>query len=146
MEIDEYNNYYQTHTLPSGAHSIPLPLIGVPSLNPQQITGFTYTSASDHGTLNGSGSGPTSVAFNFHDYPAQYLVLQWDGPQGGAQFFYVGEEQGSVTFNSPWGTAQGLSGYLETSVAVPEPTTVIAGVLLLLPFGASMFRILRRNH
>jgi len=30
--------------------------------------------------------------------------------------------------------------------AVPEPTTMIAGVLLLLPFGASTLRILRRNR
>lgn len=31
-------------------------------------------------------------------------------------------------------------------VAVPEPTTVLAGALLLLPFGASTLRILRRNR
>jgi len=31
-------------------------------------------------------------------------------------------------------------------VAVPEPTTVIAGVLLLLPFGASTVRVLRKNR
>jgi hypothetical protein len=31
-------------------------------------------------------------------------------------------------------------------VAVPEPTTMIAGALLLLPFGASAARILRRNR
>lgn len=29
---------------------------------------------------------------------------------------------------------------------VPEPSTVVAGALLLLPFGASTLRILRRNH
>jgi hypothetical protein len=31
-------------------------------------------------------------------------------------------------------------------VPVPEPTTMIAGALLLLPFGASAVRILRKNH
>jgi uncharacterized protein (DUF779 family) len=31
-------------------------------------------------------------------------------------------------------------------VAVPEPTTIIAGALLLLPFGASTLRILRKNR
>jgi hypothetical protein len=31
-------------------------------------------------------------------------------------------------------------------VAVPEPTTMIAGALLLLPFGASTLRILRKNR
>jgi hypothetical protein len=30
-------------------------------------------------------------------------------------------------------------------VAVPEPSTIIAGALLLLPFGASMLRIVRKN-
>ena len=30
--------------------------------------------------------------------------------------------------------------------AVPEPTTILAGALLLLPFGVSMVRILRRNR
>jgi hypothetical protein len=31
-------------------------------------------------------------------------------------------------------------------LAVPEPTTMIAGALLLLPFGASTLRILRKNR
>jgi hypothetical protein len=31
-------------------------------------------------------------------------------------------------------------------VPVPEPATMIAGALLLLPFGASTLRILRRNR
>ena len=33
-----------------------------------------------------------------------------------------------------------------TAIPVPEPTTMIAGALLLLPFGASTLRILRRNR
>ena len=32
------------------------------------------------------------------------------------------------------------------AVAVPEPTTLVAGALMLLPFGASTLRILRRNR
>jgi len=32
-----------------------------------------------------------------------------------------------------------------TLAAVPEPATVFAGALLLLPFGASMLRVLRRK-
>ena len=31
-------------------------------------------------------------------------------------------------------------------VMVPEPTTMIAGALLLLPFGASTLRMLRKNR
>lgn len=41
-------------------------------------------------------------------------------------------------------TASG--GAQDQLVIVPEPTTVIAGALLLLPFGASTLRILRRNR
>jgi hypothetical protein len=33
-----------------------------------------------------------------------------------------------------------------TRSAIPEPSTVIAGALLLLPLGVSMVRILRRNR
>jgi len=32
------------------------------------------------------------------------------------------------------------------SEPVPEPTTLIAGALLLLPFGASTLRLLRKNR
>jgi hypothetical protein len=39
----------------------------------------------------------------------------------------------------------GLTGPFYVS-AVPEPTTMIAGALLLLPFGASTLRVLRRNR
>jgi len=39
-----------------------------------------------------------------------------------------------------------LSGTLGEFDVVPEPTTMIAGALLLLPFGVSAFRILRRNR
>jgi len=33
-----------------------------------------------------------------------------------------------------------------SSTPVPEPSTVIAGMLLLLPFGASTLRVLRKNR
>lgn len=45
------------------------------------------------------------------------------------------------------GLANGPKGNINFDViAVPEPTTVVAGALLLLPFGASTLRILRRNR
>jgi hypothetical protein len=37
-------------------------------------------------------------------------------------------------------------GFFGPNLAVPEPTTVIAGALLLLPFGASTLRLLRRKQ
>jgi len=41
-------------------------------------------------------------------------------------------------------TEKSYSGSLAS--AVPEPTTVVAGALLLLPFGLSAFRVLRKNN
>jgi hypothetical protein len=38
-----------------------------------------------------------------------------------------------------------LNNFANTYTVVPEPTTMIAGALLLLPFGASTLRILRRR-
>ncbi|MGH7972845.1 MAG: hypothetical protein ACREIC_29370, partial [Limisphaerales bacterium] len=42
---------------------------------------------------------------------------------------------------TPWGAV--IDNVVLT--AVPEPATILAGALLLLPFGASTIRILRRN-
>ncbi len=45
---------------------------------------------------------------------------------------------------SPW--SSGIPGGVPVAVPVPEPTTVIAGALLLLPFGASTLRFIRRSR
>jgi hypothetical protein len=47
--------------------------------------------------------------------------------------------------NTPWPWPLPVFGAGTFSV-VPEPTTIISGVLMLLPFGASTLRILRRNR
>ena len=44
------------------------------------------------------------------------------------------------------GSLVGLSDVQQSFHQVPEPTTVLAGALLLLPLGASTLRILRRNR
>lgn len=44
------------------------------------------------------------------------------------------------------GSAAIVTGYSSAGGVVPEPATIIAGALLLLPFGASTIRILRRNR
>jgi hypothetical protein len=53
-------------------------------------------------------------------------------------YAYIGDtggvSSGSVDINSI------------TVSAVPEPTTMVAGALLLLPFGASALRILRKKR
>ncbi len=84
--------------------------------------------------------------------------------------FYIEPNTGTVTINRPYfegyykngnsikdATAQdplsvgNLSGWnifegKPTTSSVPEPSTIVAGALLLLPFGVSTLRILRKNR
>jgi hypothetical protein len=48
--------------------------------------------------------------------------------------------------NGAWSAATTQYDFDFQSVVVPEASTIIAGVLLVLPFGASTLRILRRNR
>ena len=68
----------------------------------------------------------------------------------------LGNESRVMAFSSPRTWTLGGGGALEgatfsstsstqIAVPVPEPTTMIAGALLLLPFGASTLRVLRRR-
>jgi hypothetical protein len=90
------------------------------------------------------------------------------GSVTGTRFTVSGGDAGAIALASSWLSGldgnYGLAGYLlyptqgggvnadgeppqELLIAaVPEPTTVIAGALLLLPFGASTLRILRRKR
>jgi hypothetical protein len=98
------------------------------------------------------GGSPNSYAFTFSHYTG-FLILGWDGKQGADQFYYVNNETGTDTFSNsglPSDDQKGLSNYWVTSptgvTAVPEPSTVFAGALLLLPFGASALRSYRKHH
>jgi hypothetical protein len=59
----------------------------------------------------------------------------------------AGDYTGLQTFSGPkFGVSELIMiGGQEQLILVPEPTTMIAGALLLLPFGASTLRILRRR-
>jgi hypothetical protein len=56
----------------------------------------------------------------------------------------------TITKDIAFGAANGgfisVSKIVQSFDQVPEPTTMIAGALLLLPFGASTLRILRKNR
>jgi len=83
----------------------------------------------------------------------------------GLAFSGIGAKLGTEV--NLWGTSAGVDGYTfygytaaggynptviggaaitDRGPVVPEPTTMIAGALLLLPFGASTLRILRKNR
>jgi hypothetical protein len=95
------------------------------------------------GTLNFSG---TINLMNI-SYTGTQTALQALVNAGGAV------DTIGYTFSSPETLNQlsNLSSPLETSfagsiAAVPEPTTIIAGAMMLLPFGASTLRSLRKNR
>jgi hypothetical protein len=76
-------------------------------------------------TMAGS-SGPLGEAANIETYG---LFVPTSDPQGdgtsGQEFIFISPNQ--------------------SNVAVPEPTTILAGVLVLLPFGASTLKVLRKR-
>ncbi|MBE0544979.1 MAG: hypothetical protein IH623_26880 [Verrucomicrobia bacterium] len=85
--------------------------------------------------LNAIVSGTTTVA---------QLANSW---------LEAGEEAGWSGYNLTWWAEQQSTGYGDVqslvgleSAAVPEPTTILAGALLLLPFGLSTLRAWRRNR
>lgn len=90
-----------------------------------------------------SGSGYTYVLAKYDGINAGSIVWKTDGAA-----FTLPEFSYSI-----WGDAgqyqishwTGFSPGSEPSPAVPEPSTIIAGALLLLPFGVSALRVLRRN-
>ena len=100
--------------------------------------------------------GPSSIGLTFSGYTG-YLILGWDGKEGADQFYYLNNETGTYTFDNsglPSDEQKGLSNYWLTSPpgntlgvpVVPEPSTIFAGTLLLLPFGASVLRSYRKHQ
>lgn len=70
--------------------------------------------------------------------------VEWDltGLWDGKEDLYV---VNNFVLNRPDNDYVGLSHIQFTGTPVPEPTTMIAGALLLLPFGVSTLRLLRRK-
>ncbi len=78
----------------------------------------------------------------------RYLAAQWDDGHAGTAVYDVAAFVGTtITLENDVPTQQtaGLSDYWLATTPVPEPTTIISGLLLLLPFGACALRILRRR-
>jgi hypothetical protein len=85
------------------------------------LTSISYSGTeADLLALKAIGSGVDAVTFTFT--PAKLLST-------------LAGAGGSTSF----------SGSIYAASAVPEPTTVVAGLLLLLPFGAGAMRVLRKN-
>jgi len=107
------------------------------------------TAPSGFPTVNGQLT--ITIATGSYDY----LALHWGNGQSPVpyQLFYIGTAAdiaaGSVTITS---SPNGLSWYSlwdptpTPPSAVPEPSTVVAGALLLLPLGVATFRTIRQRR
>ena len=115
------------------------------------LTGFTGTTVYD---MNPGGGTANGVTLNFDLNPGSgagdmflYIPTSAFNVGGGAYvvlYSHFGHLPGD--FESNDGFEEWATFTPSSEITVPEPTTVIAGALLLLPFGASTIRILRRKR
>jgi len=96
------------------------------------------------------------IYFNFDATDGGYLGFQTPPPYGGQQYVSFGAQNQSdtyagfgvvpVNYLDPSSIYEPATGnQIIASVPVPEPTTMISGALLLLPFGWSAVRQLRKK-
>jgi subtilisin-like proprotein convertase family protein len=81
-----------------------------------------------------TGSTPRTALLN---------ILNGSAGDGGWTLFVADTSEGGIGTLDGWSLQ--VTGNSETSTAVPEPSTVVAGALLLLPFGLSAVRHLRNR-
>ena len=129
-----YGGVYQTFDMMTAQI-----ISGLPFDVPYGITATGWTSANSAGDTFASITSGTPVgSLNYNYYfssPAgTYPAFQIDSK------IWLGSSQKGEQI-----TTWNGSGWAYAEVPVPEPTTMIAGALLLLPFGASTLRILRRR-
>jgi len=111
-------------------------------------TAFDYS-----GTVNTAQTASSPLAGS-RTVPAgwDFVMAKYDGPNAGYVLFYLGGAAATLPFSPAnfWTenpTKYGISGWTAFNpTPVPEPTTMIAGALLLLPFAASTVRFMRKNR
>jgi hypothetical protein len=92
-------------------------------------------------SFDGNGHSSTTISFIITDTSGTWasaddvLAANGSGYKAAAHIFVTPSPANASNDNPATGYA-----------TVPEPTTMIAGALLLLPFGASTLRIVRRNQ
>jgi hypothetical protein len=86
----------------------------------------------------------TSGQFTFSSITTYPYYLKVDQNANGSFPLYTpGLDEGGIDLNSSTGGPS--QPYYSYQFVVPEPTTLISGALLLTPFGASAFRVLRKK-
>jgi hypothetical protein len=127
-------------TLASTGYSYLLDIDGLGTIN--LATTFGDNSYGNNGTANGAG-----VEGTFASLGSTYNIMQnselhnWLGlGEGGHTFDLMVQDQAGKTLTSDRITVNG--GY----APVPEPSTYAAGAVMLLPFGISMLRMVRKTR
>ena len=119
------------------AHTVSVAGGGTINVAGDSSIGFYLTT----GTLNPDYNAFYSSYINSGDF--EHAVL-FDGTPSYPGSYILGWEDETAAENTDLDYQDMVVSI--TPVAVPEATTAIAGALLLLPFGASTLRILRRNR
>jgi hypothetical protein len=115
-------------------------------------TEFTTFGTDYSGTVmtssSSSGGAGDSVGSGW-----DYVIAKYDGKNAGYILFYLGGQAATLPqYPADFWTSNtsqyGISGWtaFNTQTAVPEPSTIVAGALLLLPLGVSAVRILRKGQ
>jgi hypothetical protein len=154
----------------TSAYGSPVPGTTTDATGTLTVIGNTVIS----GTLTVTGTGPDNGTYTLISSTGSDSLIQYDNvwpitTTGGLAWSLTGAANTASTemnmwstdggeYGQPsgyyalWGGASGQSSTFNvesygnlTVTAVPEPTTIVSGVLMLLPFGASTLRILRRR-
>ncbi len=107
-------------------------------ISPTHVVAGGTTTADLYTIINFNGN-PGATVWDFNVYNNATAVASYR--------LYYGTTGGAYDSGGGWrydilNTANAPA---LTAIPVPEPTTMIAGLLLLLPFGASALRVLRKN-
>jgi hypothetical protein len=152
--------YLSTFNGPSGGGYF-LDLTGIVNITPfgavvgtaiPTVAGNTYTLSFYLGRGDGEDANPVVVQATAGAQTGTFTVNGADPAVGYInwqrcvlQFTATGSSTSiDINANTSANNGNGFIGLANVSV-VPEPTTMIAGALLLLPFGASTLRVLRRR-
>ncbi len=137
----------------SGVHDA-IPYGGVVGTTASTIAGDWYTLSFQAG--KGLGQSPKPVVFQATAGSQSSLFTDYQGDPGGVstvwetftlQFQATGTSTAITLQATDANSGNAFVGLANVNVsAVPEPATIISGVLMLLPFGASTLRILRRRQ
>ena len=146
------------HTINSWLSTLVSNYNGIPSNTDLPIPDSSYSYKVGNGNSGAPsgypnyGAGATSIIIPTGGY--DYVVLHWGQGQTAYPFqaYYIGTDQdllaGSVTLNN---NQNGLSDYYlfgptPPTSSVPEPSTIVAGVLLLLPLSVGVLRVVRKKQ